>query len=250
MYDLARGVASPFTSGSNEGDAIWSADGRLVAYNRMGESLLIKSADGSSEPKTLASGLANTVSTSWSPDTRFIALRVQDLKTGGMDIWLAPVDGSRKPYPFLATPANEGAGKFSPDGRWFSYLSDDSGRPELYVVPFPGPGEKREISMGGAELSLALQVSFPLQGGFWLGDGRQIAYLSPDRKLIAVDVRFQGATLEIGGSHPLFGGRPLPEGPFDVTHDGKRILVAVAVDENISSQLTLVTNWAAEIQKK
>ncbi|HSS45193.1 MAG TPA: hypothetical protein VLO07_07605, partial [Thermoanaerobaculia bacterium] len=83
------------------------------------------------------------------------------------------------------------------------------------------------------------------------GDGRQIAYLqSPDRKLIAVDLNIQGATLEIGSSHPLFGGRPLPNGPFDVTRDGKRLLAAVATDENVSSQLTLVTNWAAEIKKK
>jgi serine/threonine protein kinase/Tol biopolymer transport system component len=249
MYDLARGVANPFTFGNEATlNPVWSPDGRLVAYGRTDGFILVKSADGSSEPKTLASGLPNVFSTSWSPDTRFIALRVQDLKTGGSHIWLLPADGSRKPNPFLATPANEGAGKFSPDGRWFSYLSDESGRRELYVVPFPGPGEKRQISTGGAEAVTA--NAFGIQGGVWLGDGRQIAYLSPDRKLIAVDLKFQGATLEVGGSHPLFGGRPLPEGPFDVTHDGKRILVAVAVDENISSQLTLVTNWAAEIKKK
>jgi eukaryotic-like serine/threonine-protein kinase len=248
MYDLARGVASPFTFGNEPTlNPVWSPDGRLVAYDRTDGSILVKSADGSSEPKTLASGLPNTSSTSWSPDNRLIALRVQDLGTGGVHLWLVPADGSRKPYPFLATPANEGMGKFSPDGRWLSYLSDESGRWELYVVPFPGPGERRQISTGGAE---AVTTSLSAQGGFWLGDGRQIVYLSPDRNLIAVDLNFHGGALEVGGSHPLFGGRQLPEGPFDVTRDGKRILVAVAVDENISSQLTLVTNWAAEIKKK
>jgi len=245
MYDLTRGVANPFTFGYDSPyyRTVWSPDGRQLAYANLNDgSVLIKSADGSSEPKTIAS-LLNTNPTSWSPDGRSLAVSVQELKTGGFDIWIVPVDGSRKPYAFIATPASESQGVFSPDGRWLAYISDESGRPEVYVVPFPDPGEKRQISTGGTELA----------GGFirWSGDGRQIFYVqSPDRKLIAVDVNAQGGTLEIGSSHLLFGGRPLPDGPFDLTRDGKRLLAAVAVDEKVSSQLTLVTNWFAEVKKK
>jgi eukaryotic-like serine/threonine-protein kinase len=239
-YDLTRGVASPFTFGNESTySPAWSPDGRFVAYSTE-TSVLVKSADGSSEPKIIASNLAFPFPTSWSPDGHTIALRLQELKTGSMDIWMLPVDGSRKPYPFLATPAMEAFGVFSPDGRWLAYISNESGRAELYVVPLPGPGEKRQISTGGAE-----------SGGHWIGAGRQLAYVQPsDRKLIAVDLNIQGGTLEIGSSHPLFGGRPLPVGPFDITRDGKRILAAVATDEDVSSRLTLVTSWAAEIKKK
>ncbi len=118
MYDLARGLANPFTFG-NEGAfaPLWSPDGHLIAYGRTDGSILVKSTDSSSEPRTLASGFGNLAPMSWSPDARFIAFRVQDPKTGRLQIWMLSVDGSRKPYPFPATPANELNAAFSPDGR-------------------------------------------------------------------------------------------------------------------------------------
>jgi Tol biopolymer transport system component len=155
-----------------------------------------------------------------------------------MDVWILPLDGS-KPHPFAATPATEVSGRFSPDGRWLSYVSDESGREELFIAPFPGPGEKRQVSKDGAE------------GSWWLGDGHQIAYMqSSDRKLIVVDLSIRGATLEIGASRTVFGGQSLPEGPLAVTHDGKRLLVGVAVDEAAPAQLEVVSNWTAELRKK
>lgn len=240
MYDLARGVANPFTFGTQASwGAGWSPDGRSIAFCRSDGAILIKPADGSSEGKTVASGFPNTFITSWSPDGRFISLRLQDQKTGSLDVWILPTDGSRKPYPLLATAAEEREGKFSPDGRWLSYICDESGRRELYVLPFPGPGEKRQISTAGATAD----------GSFWLDNGARIAYVQPpDRKLVAVDLDFSGGSLQIRGSHVLFGGRPLPEGPFDITRDGKRLLSAIATDEG-SSQLTLVTNWFEELRK-
>jgi Tol biopolymer transport system component len=244
VYDLARGVANRFTFG-NEGyfNPIWSPDGRQIAYGRVDGTILVKPADGSSEPKTIASGLPNPFPASWSPDGRFIAISAQDLKAGGLDLWVVPVDSSQKPYPFLATAASEREPMFSPDGRWISYISDESGRSELYVSPFPGPGEKRLISSGGIELSSS--------SGLWSADGRQILYLqSPDRKLVAVDVTVKDGSLEIGGSHTLFGGQPIPDAPIALAHDGKRLLGAVASDDRAGLQLTLVTNWAAELEKK
>ena len=244
VYDLARGVASRFTFG-NEGyfNPIWSPDGRQIAYGRVDGTILVKPADGSSEAKTIASGLPNPFPASWSPDGRFIAISAQDLKAGGLDLWIVPVDSSQKPYPFLATPASEREPMFSPDGRWISYLSDESGRTELYAVPFPGPGEKRLISSGGVEINFS--------NGLWSPDGSRILYLqSPDRKLVSVDVTVKDGSLEIGGSHALFGGQPIPETPLALAHDGKRLLVAIPSDDRAGLQLTLVNNWIAELRKK
>ena len=237
--DLVRGVFSPLNPGNEAShSAIWSSDGRQIAYSRTDGSILVKPADGSAEGKVLAPGLPNPATSDWSPDGRFIATRIQDLKTGSMDIWVVPVDGSR-PYPFIATPAREFEGKFSPNGRWLAFLSDESGRLELFIAPFPGPGAKRQISKGGADTAS------------WLGDGHQIAYVqSGDRKLVVVDLRIQGPSFEVGASRTAFGGRPVPNGSLAVTRDGKRLLVAIPIDDQASPQLEVVSNWAAELNKK
>jgi len=239
LYDLGRGVASKFTFG-NQGRyfPLWSPDGRQVAYGESAGGIRVKAADGTSEPKTLWPANTNTWPESWSPDGKFLVFRLQDPKTGGLDLWLLPLEGDAKARPLIATPAQETTASVSPDGRWLLYTSDESGRPEVYVVPFPGLGEKRQVSTGGAVR------------GFWLGD-RQIGVVQPpDNKFFAVDVDISGSSLAVGAAHPLLGGKPLPRGPGDVTRDGKRLLVAVPLDEDASPQISLVTDWAAELKKK
>jgi Tol biopolymer transport system component len=239
LYDLGRGVASRFTFGS-QGTyfPLWSPDAHQVAYGESAGGLRVKVADGTSEPKALWPASTNTWPESWSPDGKSIVFRLQDPKTGGLDLWLLPLEGDGKAHPLIATPAQETGGSISPDGRWLLYASDESGRQEVYVVPFPGLGEKRQVSTGGAVR------------GFWLGD-RQIGVVQPpDNKIFAVDVDISGSSLAVGATRPLFGGKPLPRGPADVTRDGKRLLVAVPIDEDASPQISLVTDWAAELKKK
>jgi len=241
IYDLARAIGTRFTFGPSwVASPVWSPDGRHLAYSDGLGKISIKAADGASDPRVLLSleGNSGLVPTSFTPDGSVLAYRAQGGKTR-FDIWMIPLKGDPKPYPFIATSAIEGNAAFSPDGKWLSYISDESGKNELFVVPFPGPGGKRQISSGGAS------------SGLWIGDGREIAYITPERKLIGVQLTATGSSLEIGASRPLFGGQALPVSRgVSITPDGRRYLAAVPLEEAVTPPLTLVTNWSAELTRK
>jgi Tol biopolymer transport system component len=143
----------------------------------------------------------------------------------------------------MNTRFGEDMGSFSPDGHWVAFRSNESGRAEIYVAPFPGPGKKVPISSGGAD-----QAGDP----HWRGDGREIFYVATDRKLMAVPVNSSGAEVEVGMPKPLFEissplGRPLRH-YYDVTADGERFLVNLSSQTGEPSPLTLVVNWTARLK--
>jgi dipeptidyl aminopeptidase/acylaminoacyl peptidase len=236
-------VASRFpTDGAFADFPVWSPDGRQVVYGDGDGNLFAKASDGLSRARALIRvESSNQIATSWSPDGSVIAFAHQDSKTG-WDMWILPLSGDRKSYPLILTSANEQGGKFSPDGEWLSYVSDESGRQELYVVPFPGPGEKRQVTSGGVD------------DAFWLGTSGELAY-ARGGKLFTVRVNRRG----ISDPRLLLGGRALrpPAGVSSwqpslttSTQDGKRLLVALPIGEDVSPAMTLVTNWPAELPKK
>jgi len=239
LYDLSRGVGSRFTFGG-PGDffPVWSPDGKQVAFGEVGSGIFVKPADGTAEPKALWAAKTNTWPLSWSPDGKFLLCRIQEAKSGGLDLWLVPLEGDRQPRPLIATPAEEAEGAISPDGNWLMYTSNESGRREIYVVPFPGLGEKRQISTSGGT------------GGFWVGSRQIVFDQPPENKMFAVDLEVRGLSLMVGAPHPIFGGKAPPRGPLDVTPDGKRLLIAVPVDEEASPQIRLVSDWRADLAKK
>jgi Tol biopolymer transport system component len=239
LYDLERGVASRFSFGDQPAYfPLWSRDGRRITFGLSAGGIAVKDADGTSGAKLLWKSKTNTWPLSWSPDGKSILFRAQDPQSGGMDLWLLPMDGSGKARPLIATPAEEGGGAISPDGKWLLYSSNESGRREIYVVPFPGLGEKHQISTSGA------------LGGLWLGNNRIAFVQPPDDKLYVVDLETRGTSLLVGAARPAFGGRPVPRGPISPTADGKRFLVAVPTAESASPQVRLVSNWPAELKKK
>ncbi len=241
LYEVARGLRTKFTfDPADERTPTWSPDGSRIVFssNRKGHFDLYQEAASraGSEELLLESNLDKYPS-SFSPDGRFLLYNTNDPKTR-MDLWVLPLSGDQKPFPFLPTEFIEFSGQFSPDGRWIAYQSDESRRREIYVAPFPGPGGKRQISTAGG--------SFPK----WRGDGKEIFYLAPDNKLMGAEVNGHGATLEVGAVRPLFEARPAGPGyVYDVTADGQRFLVNTAVEQKVSSPITLVINWTADLKR-
>src|SRR5439155_11232625 len=153
------------------------------------------------------------------------------------DMWILPLTGDRKPFPFAATRFNEASGQFSPDGRWIAYSSNETGRTEVYVAPFQRPGRALPVSTGG--------------GGSprWRGDGKEIFYLAGDT-MMAVAVRGGDAAIEIGESTPLFQARISNSAlPFAVTADGQRFLTDRPIEDMTTTPINLVVNWPEALKK-
>jgi eukaryotic-like serine/threonine-protein kinase len=240
LYDMERGVGSRFTFGDHGANfPAWSPDGSAIAYGDPGSGVRVKAADGSSEAKLILPEKANIWPLSWSADGKRMLLRIQDNQSGSVDLWDLPLDGESKPRKLFPTDPDElENGTISPDGKWLLYVSNETGRREVYVVPYPSLGEKRQVSTSGA-------VS-----GMWLGNNAILYNQPPDGRLFAVDVETQGGGLRLGAPRPIFGGKPPPRGPFAATRDGKRLLVAVPVEDVASAQIRFISDWRTELAKK
>ncbi len=243
LIDDARSTVSRLTFGpSNQSSAVWSPDGaRFVFASDRGNaySLCEKLSSGAGGEQILFRSASPISATHWSTDGRYIAYDEVDSKTK-TDLWVLPLFGDRKPIRFLRTEFNESLGHFSPDGRWFAYVSDESGRKEVYVQTFPPSGAKWQISTDGG--------NFPN----WRGDGKEIFYMSPDQKLMSVEVRAD-STLQAGKPRALFEAHyfNIPIYPYTVSSDGQKFLIVTPTEEESNTALlTVVLNWTAELKGK
>jgi Tol biopolymer transport system component len=240
LYDLERGVGTRFTFGDQGANfPVWSSDSREVAFGDPGLGVRIKPADGGSEGRLIVKDPGNIWPLGWSPDGKRMLLRIQDATSGGVDVFDLPLEADARPRKLFATDPSELVNAtISPDGRWLLYVSNETGRQEIYLVPYPGLGEKRQISTAGGT------------DARWLGE-RAIVYVQPsDSKLFAVDLEAKGDALRMGAPRPVFNNKVLPRGYFDTARDGKRILIAVPVDDSSSAQIRFVSDWTAELRKK
>jgi Tol biopolymer transport system component len=224
----------------------WFPEGRRIAYSSergRAAQIFARNISGGSEQPIHSSQYSEQVN-DISADGRFLVYSAgADPKTG-WDLWVMDLAGKSPPVAVVQTPFFDGSAQFSPDGRWLAYVSDETGRMELYASPFPGPGARVQVSTDGGS---------PAR---WKRDGRELYYFA-DRKLMAADVR-SGAKLEVGTPRVLFELRIAPRGSvtretpgweFDVSADGQKFLIGVPEGERTPSPITVVSNWTAELKK-
>jgi serine/threonine-protein kinase len=243
IYDLSRATLTPLTSGGSSQSPIWTPDGKRVAYRgtRSGfRNLFWRAVDGTGTEERLTTSDSLETPGSFSPDGAFLAFNSLGSATGG-DIWVLPLQGDRKPRPWLQAPLAQGNAMFSPDGRWIAYVSSESGRDEVYVQPFPGPGEKSQISTEGGREPL------------WAGSGKELFYRDGE-KMMVVEVSTQPG-FSAGRPRLLFEGRyeysPTGTTGYDVSSDGQRFLMVQATEpEEAPTQIHVVLNWFEELKRR
>jgi serine/threonine-protein kinase len=237
IYDLTRNAWERLSSGGINWYPAWSSDGTRLTFcsNRSGPmSPFSVPVDRSSPAEPLVPGGFWTCPTSWSPDGRTLLLEQQPPATG-FDIVALSVEQPRSTRDVLATGANESRARFSPDGRWVAYQSDDSGRLEVYVIPYPGPGGRSQVSTDGG--------STPV----WSRDGRELFFRSGTRFLAAaVETR---PTFRAGLPKPLFELAGISD--YDVAPDGQRFVMARRVRASPAPRtLSVVLGWFDEIAQR
>jgi len=242
LYDIRRDVTTRFTfDAADDLVAVWMPDGERILFssNRNGQyQLFEKAASGAEEGKLLVSDDFEIYPTGVTSDGRYVVLtcRKQNSK---WDLFYADLKGEPKAVPYLATEFNEWLGVVSPDGRWLAYQSDESGKYEIYVRPFPSGGGKWQISTGGG------------QNPLWNPDGREIYFDSETGKLMRVGVQTGDQTIRTGIPEPLFdlAGREHVS-ILDVSPDGNRFVAEVSAIERSINPVTLVLNWQRDMERK
>jgi serine/threonine protein kinase len=234
LMDIARGILRRFTSDpAREYETAWSPDGSRIAFSSDRNGVLDlyeKAVDRAGAESLLLESPEHKNIYDWSLDGRYILYTSQSAKTGE-DLWVLPLEGDRKPLAVAQTTFQEVNARFSPDGRWIAYATNESGRTEIHVQPFPGPGAKLQISTTGGNLPE------------WRRDGREIFYFGPGNRLMAVPVMLSpnGTTLEAGPPVVLFAMRPGSE--FAASPDGQRFLINTVPEDAATPPITVVLNW-------
>ena len=245
-----RAVASRLTlDASNESTAVWSPDGDRIAFSSTRNGvfdIFERATGGSGNERILLVSPEPKQTLDWSRDGRFLLFSSAGPRTG-WDLHALPLTGDNKPFAVAATPYSERNGQFSPDGQWVAFESNESGRFEVSIQRFPGPGPRRQVSSAGGVTPR------------WRNDGRELFYVASNGAMMSATllVSKDGKSPEVTDVQQLFrvpivfGGSPRDNNKeqYAVSRDGQRFLVNVTSDETTGSPVTIVLNWLSGLQR-
>jgi Tol biopolymer transport system component len=241
IYELARATATRLTfEGVHAEGPVWTHDGKIIAYttNRQGGDIYAKASSGLGGEEALVESNDFKIPNDWTPDGGLLYMNFAGSK--GPRLWIHQTTPEKKDYPLLSTNFPEEQGRFSPDGRWLAYVSEETGKDEVFVVPFPSLSSKWQVSTAGGE-----QV-------MWRHDGKELFYVAPDRKLMAVSVDTAGGTFKavlprelfttsITSTHHAFH-------QYDFPPDGQKFIINTPLEQSLEP-ITLYANWERELKK-
>jgi len=238
IYDAVRATFTRLTSDSTTGNSfpIWTSDGTRVIF-RTGTGLFSIDASGGGQAEPIPGTSISDFPTGVSPsgDGLLIARQTSDT---GQDVYLLSLRGQPDPKPVVATPALEGGGQYSPDGRWLVYVSDGSGQMQVYIRPSHGPERRWQVSTAGGTSPV------------WSRNGREVFYRNGN-KMMAVAVT-AGAELTLSAPQMLFDqpyayGQTITIPNYDVSPDGQRFLM-IRIDPT-AGRLNVILNWLDELKR-
>ena len=227
---------------------VWSPDGTRLAYFSLktgNRAIFIKAVKqiAQEEERWEAKEDAYVGAESWTPDGKFLVLTERRIRAGAR-VALLQVAGKDGPVPLLEVQgASVDQGQVSPDGRWIAYRSDETGKSEIYISSFPNPKGKLQVSIAGGATPR------------WKHDQKELYYLAPDRKLMAVELKESSGSLQVASTQPLFEMfqttyvTAAGVNQYDVTRDGSRFVIDSVITDEASAPLNLVVNWTAELEK-
>ncbi|HSE41972.1 MAG TPA: protein kinase [Acidobacteriota bacterium] len=252
MVDMLTGTFTRYAM-TNETDAVFSPDGRNIAYShvemtpskRRDINFYLRPSTGTGKAEVLFKSPFGAFDLSWSGDGRFITFTSADPKTN-FDLWVLPLDGDRKAFPYLQTENREENPVLSPNGKWVAYQSYQTGQSEIYVGSFPmDAGGLWAVTTEGGEKPI------------WSRDGKELFYLTLDKKLMAVEVE-TGDIFKMGTTKLLFQTHTQPRintwgigtgKQYFASSDGKHFLTNTLIDRTDQAEISVVVNWNSLLKK-
>jgi serine/threonine protein kinase/Tol biopolymer transport system component len=249
-YDLERNTKERLTvAPTYERSPIWSHDGKQIYFSSDPEGVpdfYRKPSSGLGNEQIVWRDKLDKLPLDITGNSKFLLFREYGGEKTQMDLWILPLEGEgqpndRKPIPFRQTRFNETDGRFSPDGHWIAYTSNESGQYEIWISSFPASGGQWQVSTSGGV------------GPRWRRDGRELYYLGPNNTIMAAEIDCKATAIEVTNVRPLFETPMIVQlifPSYDVSGDGKSFLINVQSETQNKTPLSLVVNWDAAFKKK
>jgi Tol biopolymer transport system component len=234
VIDMQGAVSKVTSALSLDFNPVWSADGRQIFYQSSNSNIYSRSTNDGTPEQALLREPTMVYPSAVSPNGSVL---LYTRATGpSVDLWYVSLGADRTPHPFVQTTFQERDGQFSPDGKWVAYQANDAGHFEIYMQPFPGPGDRIQVSTGGGQ-----QVR-------WARNGAELFYIAADQRLTSVRVTFSAnGKLVLGTPLPLFrtelDSSFMTRQQYVVSPDGQRFLINAATDAIDPPSITLILNW-------